>query len=284
MSAAQQIRALQPGQLAAIGTDTGPELPAFVYLPRALRRDAPLLVSIHGYTRNALSHAIRFRDLADHHGVACVVPCFTRERHRRYQTLGAGRGGEKPDAALCALLDTVADSLSLAPRPAAMFGFSGGGQFLHRFALHHPQRVGAAAIAAPGWYTFPDAGTEWPRGLRLRNGAQAGDLTALLRIPMLVLVGDRDTQQDDLLNCSREIVAQQGTHRLERAQRWVAAMHAAAAAQGLAPRVSLAPMSGVGHSFETAMDRYNMLRLVAAHLFPTAARQNLALESSMVSA
>lgn len=284
MSARQQIRSLRHGQLAAIGSDSGPELPAFVYVPRELRRDAPLLVSVHGYTRNALSHAIRFRDLADHHGAVYVVPCFTRERHPRYQTLGAGRHGEMPDAALCGLLDLVNDAMSLPARPAALFGFSGGGQFVHRFALHHPQRVAAAAIAAPGWYTFPDAGTDWPRGLRRRGGAQAGNLDAFLRIPLLVLVGDRDTQQDDLLNCSPEILAQQGGHRLERARRWVAAMQAAATSHGLAPRVTLTEISGVGHSFETAMDRYNMLRLVAGHLFAPPAPQSPVQKKSLLSA
>jgi dienelactone hydrolase len=280
-------RALQfarPGQLLAVGSDAGAELPAFVYRPRQFRPDAPLLVSVHGYTRNALSHAIRFRDLADRHGSACVVPLFSRERHRRYQQLGTGLHGEAPDSALCGLLDAVNRALDMEPQPAVWFGFSGGGQFVHRFALRHPQRVAAAAIAAPGWYTFPDAVAPWPRGLRVTDNEPQPDLEALLRIPLLVLVGDRDTQQDELLNCSPQIIAQQGSHRLERAQRWVAAMQAAATARGLAPRVSLARMPGAGHSFETAMDRYNMLRMVGNHLFSASAAHRIPTNTSLVSA
>ncbi|HMA11907.1 MAG TPA: hypothetical protein VKO83_08465 [Steroidobacteraceae bacterium] len=270
MSPRLALRAAPPGQLVAIGTDDGPDLPAFVYVPRQLRPDAPMLVSVHGYTRNALSHAIRFRGLADRHGAVCVVPCFSHSRHRRYQQLAPGIGGEAPDAALCGLLDLVADARRLQERPAAWFGFSGGGQFVHRFALRHPHRVAAAAIAAPGWYTFPDAGTDWPRGLRVTEGAPRPDIEALLGIPLLVLVGDRDTQQEALLNCSPEIVAQQGSHRLERAERWVSAMRAAAAARGLPAKVTLERLRGAGHSFESATDRYNMLRLVSNHLFPVA--------------
>lgn len=282
MSTYRALQSARPGQLLAIGSDAGAELPAFVYLPRQIRPDAPLLVSVHGYTRNALSHAIRFRDLADRHGAACVVPLFSRERHPRYQQLGTGRGGEAPDVALCGLLDAVARVRHIPARPAVIFGFSGGGQFAHRFALRHPQRVAAAAIAAPGWYTFPDAEAQWPRGLRMADNEPRPDLEALLRIPLLVLVGDRDTQQDELLNCSPQIVVQQGSHRLERAQRWVAAMQSAATARGIAPNVSLARMPGAGHSFETATDRYNMLRMVGSHLFPAA--QSLPMNTSLVSA
>lgn len=283
MSIRATLRRARPGELLAIGSDAGPELPAFVYLPHRLRPDSPLLVSVHGYTRNALSHAIRFRDLADRHGAVCVVPLFSQQRHRSYQQLGAGQHGEAPDLALCELLDAVTDTLRVEAQPAVWFGFSGGGQFVHRFALRHSQRVAAAAIAAPGWYTFPDAEAPWPRGLRTPAGVPRADLDALLHIPLLVLVGDRDTQQDELLNCSPKIVAQQGAHRLERAERWVSAMQVAARSRGLTPSTSLTRMPGAGHSFETAMDRYNLLRMVGSHLFPGTAH-SLSLDKSLVSA
>jgi poly(3-hydroxybutyrate) depolymerase len=278
------LRSALPGQIVAIGTDTSPELPAFVYMPRLLRDDAPLFVSVHGYARNALSHAIRFRDLADRHGAVCLVPCFSRERHHRYQQLAPGRGGESPDGALCTLLDAVIETLRLKARPVVWFGFSGGGQFVHRFALRHPHRVAAAVIAAAGWYTFPDASTDWPRGLRVAEGGPSLDLEALLCKDLLVLIGDRDTQQDELLNCSPAIVAQQGGHRLERAERWVAAMHAAAKAHGVPARVTLAQLPGAGHSFETAMDRHNLQGLVASHLFPTTGAPSQSPQPTMATA
>ena len=34
-----------------------------------------------------------------------------------------------------------------------LFGFSGGAQFAHRYAMAHPGSVNALVLTAPGWFT-----------------------------------------------------------------------------------------------------------------------------------
>jgi poly(3-hydroxybutyrate) depolymerase len=58
----------------------------------------------------------------------------------------------------------VAEVLSLtnaSPGPLHLSGYSGGGQFVHRFMLVHPGRVARVAVGAAGWYTFPDPALDW---------------------------------------------------------------------------------------------------------------------------
>jgi dienelactone hydrolase len=52
-----------------------------------------------------------------------------------------------------------------------LIGFSGGGQFVHRFLYIHPERVIAASIGAPGRVTHFDKTLKWPQGV-----ADVGDV------------------------------------------------------------------------------------------------------------
>ena len=45
-------------------------------------------------------------------------------------------------------------------------GFSGGGQFAHRFLYLYPERIKAVSIGAPGTVTLLDASIDWPRGIK----------------------------------------------------------------------------------------------------------------------
>jgi hypothetical protein len=135
--------------------------------------------------------------------------------------------------------------------------------------MAHPQRVAAAVVGSAGWYTFPDAGRRYPRGIRTR-----GDLTgvrfepdAFLRVPLLVTVGARDVERDASLRQSAALDREQGMNRVERAERWVEAMREAARQQGLPPAVALRRLEGVGHSFEDNVERGALAELAFEHFF-----------------
>jgi pimeloyl-ACP methyl ester carboxylesterase len=101
-----------------------------------------------------------------------------------------------------------------------LFGFSGGGQFAHRYALFYPRRVARQVLGAPGWYTFPDPEHRYPLGLRTAP-PEWPKLTfnpgRFLRIPTLVLVGEHDNRRDRELNRTRQVDVHQGLDRMERA-------------------------------------------------------------------
>lgn len=248
------------------GTTAAPHaLDYLAYCPAGVERSAPLLVAVHGYTRNAVEQAERFAPLCEAAGAVLVAPHFDAERYRDYQRLGVR--GLRADAALEALVGELRARLGLLLGRIALFGFSGGGQFVHRLVMAHPNRFTSAAVAAPGWFTFPSREQAWPlglRGARKRLGVALRP-EAFLRIPMLVAVGEHD-DDERAENLRREplLDAQQGTTRLERATRWVRAMQGAAAEHGSAPRVELALIPNAAHSFADCMDN-GLGELVLAH-------------------
>jgi pimeloyl-ACP methyl ester carboxylesterase len=225
------------------------------YCPATARDDAPLLVAVHGYTRNASEQIERFIPLCEAAGVVLAAPHFDARRYSDYQRLGLR--GKRADYAIDALIAELRLSLGMLLGRVALFGFSGGGQFVHRTVMAHPNRFTSAAIAAPGWYTFPSREHAYPLGIRStrrRLGLRMRP-EAFLRVPLLVAVGERDDdERAENLRRERALDAQQGTSRLERATRWVSAMQAAATAHGCAPRVRLALIPNAAHSFADCMD------------------------------
>lgn len=225
---------------------------------------APVLVSVHGISRNAAEHALRQGAAAGRHAYTIVAPLFEADTWRGYQRLAAGAAGVRADAGMLALLDTLAGQ-GLPTERVHLFGFSGGAQFAHRFALLHPHRVATLSLAAAGWYTLPDRQLAWPLGLGDRPASlDDADLEAALQIPTLVLVGTADTGRDASVRQSHVVDRLQGLTRLERGQRWAAAMRAAARDRGLAPAVTFSVMHGGTHDFAQCARDCDMLDLAGA--------------------
>ncbi|MCQ9377744.1 alpha/beta fold hydrolase [Methyloversatilis sp. XJ19-49] len=240
----------------------------FLYLPVNVSPTAPVFVTVHGISRNAREHAERFAPFAERHGVVLVAPRFGRKRFPRYQRLTPDARGHAPDALLDAIVDDVRRLLGLLHRPIHLFGFSGGGQFAHRYAMIHPARVARVVVGAAGWYTFPDQGVRYPRGLaESAGGAVHIAAPDFLRIPMAVVVGNEDTVRDAALNLSPRIDRQQGVDRRERGWRWIGAMRHAARERSLATPYGYSVLPGVGHDFTRAMTEGGLGAAVFRFLF-----------------
>jgi len=259
-----------PGRLVHRSLAKDPEHDYYVYVPKRIAAGAPMFVTVHGISRNVEEHATLFVPYAEQYGVVLVAPLFTRDRSAGYQWLSPDRSGQRADQTLDAILAEVAASTAARPSPFYLFGFSGGAQFAHRYAFAHPERVAAAALGAPGWYTFPDARRFFPYGLQ--SGAAAHGLTfdarRLLRVPFTVIVGASDTT-DYHLRRNAGLDRQQGATRLDRARRWVDAMRAAARAQGIEPRVEFEQVPGIEHNFRQFMERGELGNRVFEALFPS---------------
>jgi len=230
-----------------------PDAKYYLALPETLNQNTPVLVSVHGISRNAREHAQTFARYCNSLGWAVVAPLFTSSRFPRYQQLGFARKGSHPrsDMALNAILDDVTELTGTCTDRVYMFGYSGGGQFVHRYAMTTPHRVIAAVLGVPGWFTFPNQGVPFPRGLRV-NAHQDGlqlDWQCALDIPTAVFVGAQDLDRDESLNTAQKIDDQQGRTRPERGRRWSAAMRAAARFHGLDTRHEFCELEGCGHSF-----------------------------------
>lgn len=248
-----------------------PSLSYYLYLPKKLRQPARLFVTVHGISRNAREHAKRFAPYAEEEGVILIAPAFKRKLFPGYQRLNENEAGLSPDSALDQIVEEVRLMTGNPDSKLYLFGFSGGGQFVHRYLMRYPQRVAKAAIGAAGWYTFPDSKVKYPRGLKRRTDdpQPSVDPDLFLQVPVSVLVGDLDTQRDEALNTSPRIDKQQGGNRLERGRRWIEAMQASAQARGYETEYRFLPLPGVGHDFTDAMVIGNMGELVFNQLFRT---------------
>jgi pimeloyl-ACP methyl ester carboxylesterase len=209
------------------------------------------LVALHGISRNARAMWQAFGPLAAAEGRALLVPRFADGQWPRFQQIGRAR----PDLALLDLFQQA----GLADQRMDLFGFSGGAQLAHRFAMLYPHRVATLHLAAPGWYTLPDATLPWPQGLgavpsRRLRGFDAAALTRLqlrqyLSLPVRLWVGAQDTVRDASLRQTADLDARQGKTRLERAFRYAEAFDRAARAMGLTPDIDLTVLPGCGHDF-----------------------------------
>ena len=240
----------------------------FLYLPGATGERAPVLVAVHGISRNAEEHARCFSHLCEAHGVVLVVPFFGEAEFPDYQRLGRVGHGPRADMTLEMILEEVGRLTGAAVDRVHLFGFSGGAQFVHRFSMAHPHRVHRAVAAAAGWYTFPDRRRPYPYGIRASRELPGirFDPEEFLKVPITVMVGDRDITMEHL-RCTARVIQQQGTTRVDRARGWVAAMQAAALAHRLQPRVSFELIPDGDHVFASLMDSARFGERVFAALF-----------------
>lgn len=250
------MKQIEPGKITRCSLRSNPAQQYYLYVPRVIRQPDALFISVHGISRNAREHARYFATYAEQQGVVMLVPRFAREQTygRHYQRLRVDETGASAAEVLNLIIRETERRLAMRSERLYLFGFSGGGQFVHRYLMAYPERVVSAALGAAGWYTFPDAGVRYPRGLRpnpkYRHSASA---PAYLNIPVLVVVGEFDWLRDASLNLSERIDRQQGVNRVERGQRWIAAMQTAARAAGRDTTYKLQLLPDTGHDFSQAM-------------------------------
>jgi len=260
---------LRCGETLLRALEGGPEIEYHLYVPKRGGRGARVLVTVHGIAEQASLHMAHLQGLAEAAGVVLVAPMFAKPGFRDYQRLGRAGSGERADHALDRVIAEIGRLTHAITGRIFLFGFSGGGQFVHRYAMAHPERVVAAVAVASGWYTFPDPGRPYPYGTRATKKLTGVrfEPEAFLRVPILVAVGDADCVRDRSLRQTESVDLQQGRTRVERAKRWVEAMAESARAHGLPPAVRLLEFPGVRHSFVECVEKGRLGEIVFADLF-----------------
>lgn len=213
--------------------------------------DATPFIALHGISRNARALWEAFAPAAHASGRAMLVPRFDAANWPQFQRISKAR----PDLAL---LDLIHQS-GLTGQRLDLFGFSGGAQLAHRFAMLYPHRVACLHLAAPGWYCLPDLQKAWPQGLChvARPGLRKFDAAALSRsqlssylaLPVRIWVGADDVTRDASLRQSPDMDATQGHTRLDRAFTYADAFARAAQTRGIIPDIKVTVLPGCGHDF-----------------------------------
>lgn len=219
----------------------------------------PPVMVFHGMLRNPWDYRDGWIELADAFNLFVVVPYF---RHREFSgTVGYNLGNvfasesdltRQPESAWSYRLpDAVFDYMQSAKLTAASgyfaFGHSAGSQFLHRKQCFAPDpNLRLAVCANAGWYTFPFLDVPWPYGY-MDTGVSNADLIRFFEAPIVILLGDQDTDPlDSSLRRAPEAMAQ-GPHRFARGQAFFNAARDQAAALGVPFRWILESVPGVGH-------------------------------------
>ncbi len=177
-----------------------PRFALSLYVPKSLPQDgpAPLLVLIHGTSRRD-NFRDGFRNFAERTGTVLLAPLFpvgaaAADDVHGYKWIDGH--GVRFDLLLLDMIDQAAEIWPLARSRFALFGYSGGGQFAHRFLYLHPHRLSALSIGAPGNVTLPDPARVWPAGvggLEERFGI-GFDSDAVPAVPIHLVVGEADTE------------------------------------------------------------------------------------------
>jgi pimeloyl-ACP methyl ester carboxylesterase len=243
------------GEVRSVGREQGAPMTSLVYTPAGGTASPAraTLVCVHGVTRRMSEQFAEWAPWAEALGLTLVTPLFSADEFPGYQRLGGLGRERRSDEALLRLLRQLRAEGLVSTGPLILFGYSGGAQFVHRFLMAHPGAATAVAVAAAGFYTFPDPLTPFPYGLAGRQPALETHLDGFLKKPILVAVGEADVHRDRQLRKRLWLDAWQGETRVDRAVRWTAALRRAASRREISSRVEFLTLPGAGHSFTDCM-------------------------------
>ncbi len=190
------------GHTAIFACKADPRFHYCLYVPPAIATNetVDLVVAVHGTGRTSF---MEFRDGFSEFGrwKNCVILCPIFPVGVRGDGARSGykymqEGDIRYDRILLDMVEEISVKYSRDWKKFAIFGFSGGGHFAHRFAILHPGRLWAASIGAPGSVTLLNPERDWWVGtadLRQRFGIEF-DAAQLSSVPVHMIVGGADLE------------------------------------------------------------------------------------------
>ncbi|MFI6083048.1 alpha/beta hydrolase [Streptomyces sp. NPDC051217] len=224
-----------------------------LYVPKdhtAQAAPLPLVVIQHGTGRSAELYRNQWKQFAIDNRCVILTPLFPAglvEPGELHSFKFLEYRGTRFDEELLHIVDEVGERFNTETDRFLLHGFSGGGQFAHRFAYAHPGRLAGISIGAPGRITQLDDSLPWwlgTGGFKERFGIDI-DLTALRALPVQMVVGGEDTETWEINNVGgpnwMDGAEKTGRTRIERLE----TLRASFEAQGVKVRFDVVP--GVAH-------------------------------------
>lgn len=261
---------LKRQKVIALKTEDEFSYPYYIFIPETISKSPEIFVTIHGITRNAAEHCLRYAQNFDLDNTVIIAPLFSKDAFKHYQILRANDKGKRPCEALDAILDDVATRLEVCTNQFTLSGYSGGGQFAHRYAMLFPDKIKKLVLMAPGWFTFPNEDIAFPEGTGKNEGFSDLQLfpKGLLSFPIDIIVGERDSRRDKTLNRTPSIDKHQGRNRLERSQNWVNSIKNISIGSKDVSLIKLKLVPGAGHSFTANFNKKAYVKSVQQSTFP----------------
>ena len=240
-------------------------LKVFYHIPDGDITTMPILISLHGASRNGESYRDYWIQMANEHGFMVIAPEFTTENYPglgdNYNMSNIFDDGDNPSletfndksewtfSTLDPLFDYVKVAASNIRETYNAWGHSGGAQFLHRFVTYLPNsKLDIAVCSNAGWYTVAENGVSFPYGID--NGQlPTTDLITAYSKKLIVHLGKNDTNSDSSTGIRRNDVvdAQQGIHRFERGQYFFNTSQATAQNMEVTFNWEKHEVAGIGH-------------------------------------
>jgi pimeloyl-ACP methyl ester carboxylesterase len=178
-----------------------------LYVPAnyAARTAPTILVALHDTLRN--HHALRdaFAGYAERANCIVLAPLFPAGigeaddlDHYKYLRFGDIHF----DELLLAMAREVAARYGVDGERFALFGFSGGAHFAHRFLYAHPERLLSLVVGAPGSVTLPIEDHAWWPGLKDFAAVFGRDVQweRIRAVPTYLVVGADDVDPRGIVN------------------------------------------------------------------------------------
>jgi poly(3-hydroxybutyrate) depolymerase len=249
------------------GAHGGPQR-VYYHRPAPWQPDGRVVMVMHGLGRNADGYRNRWAPLADRYGFLLVCPEFSNDKfpHDAWYNLGGLRKTDDPKLRTFAVPGRVFADVRRRFGAAAtrydLYGHSAGSQFVHRLLLFTPSAdVDQAVAANAGWYTLPLFDTPFPYGLG-GSGISDEQVERFLRRPLVLLLGEADTNPQHRALLHNAAVDRQGLHRFARGLNFMEVGKRLAAERGVKLGWRVVTVPGVGHS------NAGMAPAAAAALFP----------------
>lgn len=224
-----------------------------LYVPARRESDTgnfPLVVIQHGTGRTAGQYRDAMAQFCEEQRVVVLAPLFPAaiedpDDLHNYKFIEYQ--GIRFDLLLLRIIDEVAERFPIETEKFFLHGFSGGGQFTHRFLYLHPGRLHAASIGAPGRITMLDNNEPWWLGtkdLEQIFGVPA-DIEAIAAVPVHLVVGELDVDTWEINNRDEsnwvDGLEKQGNTRVER----IESLRRNLASHGISVRLDIVP--GMAH-------------------------------------
>ncbi|VVE84069.1 alpha/beta hydrolase [Pandoraea sputorum] len=173
-----------------------------LYVPKTITQPGhrvELVVVVHGTGRQFTNYRDAFAEFGRWQDCLILCPLFpvgVRGDGNPGGFKHLAEGDIRYDEVLLNMVEEVGRKYETSFDKFALFGYSGGGQFVNRFGYLHPERLWALSIGAPGSVTLLDTNQNWWVGIgdiEQRYG-KAFDLEALRRVPVHMVVGKADIE------------------------------------------------------------------------------------------
>lgn len=158
-----------------------------------------LIVAMHGTGRAFVEYRDAFAAFGRWNNCIILAPLFpigSRGDGNRDGFKYMQEGDIRYDRVLLGMVDEVAERYGLKFDRFALFGYSGGGHFVHRFLMLHPDRLWAVSIGAPGSVTLLDPTRDWWVGTRdfAKKFGTEIDPKAMAQVAVHMIVGAADLE------------------------------------------------------------------------------------------